>query len=292
MRVVDPNSWVTVRQLIDDAAWLGGHLPGDLDAVIGVARSGLMPAQQIAGTRHLPLFACRISWSHAEEAVVDVGNGWRLCDYQLRPLRKVLLIDDTAWYGRSMDWATTVVRRWLPGAEIVRAAVYATSHSQAFLDAWACTYDGLHYLEWNLFNSGHAETLATDFDGILCPDFTAEEDDDGPRYLEAMRGRPALQTPRRAVLPAIITSRLEKYRSETMQWLADYGIRYRQLLMGPWRTRAERERADVAGWKARQFLSTGLKMFVESDPAQAVAIHRRTGKSVLCPALGKLLEGD
>jgi hypothetical protein len=58
-RIVDPNTWITTRQLIDDTAWLCGHLPGDIDAVVGVARSGLIPAQQIACMRHLPLLACR-----------------------------------------------------------------------------------------------------------------------------------------------------------------------------------------------------------------------------------------
>lgn len=290
IRIIDPNAWLTTRQLIDDTAWMNGYLPGDIDAVIGIARSGLIPAQQIACMRHLPLLACRIGWSHAEEAVVDVGNGWRLCDYDRQPFRKLLLVDDTAWHGRSMSWATAVVRRSFPRAQIVRAAVFATSHSQEFLDAWACTYDGLHYLEWNLFNSGHAETLATDFDGILCPDFSTEEDDDGPRYVEALRNRPALQTPRRVAVGAIITARLEKYRRETEAWLAHYGIRNRRLVMGPWATQAERQRADVAAWKSRQFLSTGLDLFVESDPAQAATIHWRTGKKVLCPALGKVLE--
>lgn len=60
--------------------------------------------------------------------------------------------------------------------------------------------------------------------------------------------------------------------------------------MGPWTTKAERERADVAAWKARAFLAAGLQLFVESDPVQAAAIHWRTGKKVLCPALGKVLE--
>ena len=91
-------------------------------------------------------------------------------------------------------------------------------------------------------------------------------------------------------LPAIITARLEKYRAETEAWLADYGIRYKELVMGPWLTKAERERSDVAAWKAKEFDRTGLELFVESDPAQAKAIHRQTGKNVLCPALGKVLE--
>ena len=59
VRSVDPNTWITTGQLINDTAWLGGYLPGDIDAVIGIARSGLIPAQQIACMRHLPLLACR-----------------------------------------------------------------------------------------------------------------------------------------------------------------------------------------------------------------------------------------
>jgi hypothetical protein len=249
-----------------------------------------MPGQLIACMRHLPLFACRLGWSHASAAIVDVGNGWRLRDQARSAYRTVLLVDDTAWHGVSMAEASEMVGRAFPGAEVLRVAIYATTQSQERLDAWACTYDGVHYLQWNLFNSGHADRLATDFDGILCPDFTAEQDDDGPGYLAALRARPALQTPRRRPLPAIITARLEKYREPTLAWLARYGIRCRKLVMGPWGSQAERSRSDVAAWKAEQFLATGLDLFVESDPRQARRIRELTGKRVLCPALGFVLE--
>ena len=102
-----PGNW----SMTPPGSWLlaGRHRRGHRDRPLRAD-----PAQQIACMRHLPLLACRIAWSHAAEAVVEVGNGWRLCNYDRQPFRKVLLVDDTAWLGRSMNWATAIVRKNFP----------------------------------------------------------------------------------------------------------------------------------------------------------------------------------
>jgi hypothetical protein len=57
--VVDPKTWITTVRLVEDTARLCSQLPGDLDAVLGIARSGLLPATQVAVMLHRRLFSVR-----------------------------------------------------------------------------------------------------------------------------------------------------------------------------------------------------------------------------------------
>jgi uncharacterized HAD superfamily protein len=165
------------------------------------------------------------------------------------------------------------------------------------LDYVACSYGGLHYLEWNLFNCGHVDPalgcgLASDLDGIFCPDIAAEDDDDGPRYLAAIRNALPIQRPNRRPVPVIVTARLEKYRSETEAWFRRVGIRWQRLVMGPWQSLRERNQGwpgNVIQLKSEAYLASGFNLFVESDPFLARRIHERTSKPVLCPQLGRVL---
>jgi hypothetical protein len=111
--------------------------------------------------------------------------------------------------------------------------------------------------------------MASDLDGIFCPDIFAEDDDDGPRYLAAIRRALPIQRPNRRPIPLIVTARLEKYRAETEVWLRRVGIRWQRLIMGPWETLRQRNQGwpeNVVRLTCEAYLASGLKLFVESDP--------------------------
>ena len=196
---------------------------------------------------------------------------------------------DDRWGTSAKKLRAAAVARW-PGARVLTAATYVHPDALGVIDFPGVIYPGHHYLEWNLFNTGLAGSILTDLDGILCPDIRPEDDDDGPRYLAAIRGARALHRPTRRPVAAIVTGRLEKWRAETVAWLDRSGIRYARLVMGPWATAAERWTDGpnkVADWKAAQYQAApGCPLFVESDPAQASIIAGTTGRQVLCPRAG------
>jgi hypothetical protein len=211
--------------------------------------------------------------------------------------KKLLIVDDTAWHGIAMDRIKCLAAQRWPEAQILTAVVYAHPQAIPLLDYAACSYAGLHYLEWNLFNTSHVDPamgggLASDLDGIFCPDIASDDDDDGPRYLAAIRSALPIQRPNRRPVPLIVTARLEKYRSGTEAWLRRVGIRWQRLLMGPWATLRERNQGwpeNVIRLKSDAYLSSGFNLFVESDPFLARSICERTEKPVLCPQLGRAL---
>ncbi len=299
LRTIDPNAWIPTTQLVEDTARLFSFLPGDIDAVLGIARSGLLPATQIAVMLHRPIYTVG-TFATDPAAITHCGGGWRMLESLPQAAanpRQLLIVDDTAWRGIAMQRIKWLAARRWPQAKILTAVIYAHSQTLHLLDFAACCYDGLHYLEWNLFNTGHVDPatgggLVSDLDGIFCPDIAREDDDDGPRYLAAIRSAPAIQRPNRRPVPVIVTARLEKYREATQSWLRQAGIRWQHLVMGPWKTLAERNRGwpeNVVKLKSDTYVESGFPIFVESDPLLARRIFQRTGRPVLCPQLGRVL---
>jgi uncharacterized HAD superfamily protein len=126
------------------------------------------------------------------------------------------------------------------------------------------------------------EKSCFDIDGVLCVDPSSEQNDDGPKYREFILNAKPLFIPG-ATIGALVTSRLEKYRPETEEWLKKNNIRYKELYMLDLPDMAARQKANSHGsFKASVYKSNAFKLFVESEPRQAAEINRLTGKPVLC----------
>lgn len=287
-----PPEYVALDRLAADTLSLVPRLPSDVSVVVGVARSGMLPASILALYLHRPLFAM------SRDGVIDCGHGWRLGTGDRHGIDvaggTALIVDDTLMTGGSLQQARAIAegvfRRRL------HAHVYVNPRSGERPDLFAAYLPAPHVLEWNLFNSLYLGWSAFDFDGVFCRDFTPEEDDDGERYIAALEKMPPLLLPRKAPVH-IITARLEKYRSHTEGWLKRWGVAIASLTMGPWGSKAERDRADVAAWKAEELgrLYGGMKpqswfggpLYVESDPGQAARIAKLTGEIAVCPTVKK-----
>jgi orotate phosphoribosyltransferase len=276
--------YLTVEDLARDAASLVGRLPPDITHVMGVARSGLVPATELAMMLHVPLTVIK----HHQATWFPAGNGWRLDEGAPNKDGVALVVDDTVMTGNSLNRTKRDLEKF--DGRVIYAAVYVNPKAIAKPDIWAADLPWPHLLEWNLFNSVLLQSFALDFDGILCRDCTPAEDDDGPRYLEFLRTAEPLNLVRKAAIPLVVTARLEKYREQTTDWMDRWNIKAKKLVMGPWATKADRDRDDVAAWKAealRDFFARrrGIppRMFIESDPRQAERIAGITGQLVVCP---------
>jgi len=267
-----PHTYIRTADLVAEAERLAEFLPEDLTAVIGVARSGMIPAAAIAAKLHLPLFAMP-----PEGPVVDCGAGFRLKDTREQlgdgQLARPLVVDDTICAGVALGRARKALARDLPGATIRTAVIYSTPHNVGLADYVAVALPVPHWLEWNLYNSSLVCGAAFDLDGVI----------------HGHRGRP-MQLPRRTPVLAIVTARLQRERPATVRWLRKWGVRYRRLIMGPWNTLADRDQPGVvAQWKADVYRElTGASLYVESEPGLAREIAHRSKKRTLCPRTGEV----
>ncbi len=275
--------YVSLAQRGRDIQKLVSMLPVSTSRIIGIARSGLAVATDVAMLMHRPLS----SFDQQTGTLTDLGRGWRLTGH-VQDTGPVVIIDDTVMTGNSFKQVLPILREVHPTA--VSAAIYVNPAAEIKPEIWVRDLKHPHILEWNLFNSVMTPQCAFDMDGVLCEDCTPEEDDDGPRYAEFLRDvRPKFYV-RRVPLSLVVTARASKYEKQTRDWLARHGFSIEQLVMGPWKNPVERSRADIAQFKSDAFKKFSAQkrllkppMFVESDPSQAERIARLSGGVVVCP---------
>ena len=249
-------------------------------------------ATMLAMYLQLPMITIR----QTANDVVATGNGWRLGgNRHVDPMQgRILVVDDTVMTGNSLKAIRPLVQSQI--GQALYAAVYVNPLAKEKPDLWAVDLPWPHLLEWNLFNSVLSPSVAMDFDGILCHDCLADQDDDGVRYLEFLRTTAPRYLPRRVSVPLIVTARLEKYRPQTEDWLKRHGVQWQRLVMHPAETLAERHRDDIAAYKARHYTewashhraAPGPILFVESDDRQASRIAQLSGRMVVCPGTARV----
>lgn len=290
--------FITIEQYARDVRSLLEKIPHDVDCVAGVARSGLYPASMVAMWLHKPM----IIVSQSSGDIVEAGNGWRLGrghNHVTPKTDRVLVVDDTVMTGGSQQIIRRVVGQRY--REVIYATVYCNpAASLGKPDIHAVDLEWPHLLEWNLFNSVISQSTAVDFDGILCHDCPIDADDDGAKYLDFLQNAKPLYLPRKEPLPLIVTARIEKYREPTERWLDHHGVKYEKLVMHPAKSTREREKDDIAAYKAKHFDAWASKhvpapgpvMFIESADRQARRIAKLTNRLVLCPATAGVYRGD
>lgn len=242
------------------------------DVVVGIPRSGMLPATILATQLQLPL--------------ADVESFARGIVYERsgRPVMaktRVLLVDDTVNHGTAMARAVATIQG--RASAITRFCVFGPYRGiEGLVDIFCETVQGPRAFEWNIAKHRRLARWGFDMDGVLCRDPEKSENDDGPRYLKFMRKAEPLFLPKRPI-GHIVTCRLERYRNETEDWLRRHYVSFERLHMMPYNSKAERMAAgNRGGWKAGIVKQLGVEMFVESCPKQASIIARETGVPVWC----------
>ena len=143
--------------------------------------------------------------------------------------------------------------------------------------------------QWNYLNHTFLQDAAFDIDGVLCKDPLPQENDDGSKYINFIRNAKPLFIPQYKI-PYIITSRLEKYRKETEEWLKANNVQYDHLIMLSGHTAEERRKLNLhAKFKAEQYKRlTDIQLFIESDRKQAEEISKLSGKLCFCASTDEL----
>ena len=272
IRSMGTERLLTTADLVNDTLSMIKQMP-PLRAVVGIARSGILPASVLATHLGTALY----SLDNRTGEVIELGRGRRFEGE--KPDGKVLLVDDTIFSGYALAQACPAVHKHFGEAPLT-ACTYAKSMSAYKVDFYAKVSER-HWFQWNLFNHPLLSHWAFDLDGVFCRDFAPHEDDDGAIYREVMQILPGTHNrPRKPC--TIITARLEKYRGLTEAWLAKQGIPVERLVMGPWETKREREQSDVWYWKSSMIRHLKKRCFVESSRYGAQKIHELTNLPVIC----------
>lgn len=256
------------------------EIPGDVELVVGVPRSGMLPASLIALILNRPLqdlesfLRGETATSGTTRPILQLGS--------VESVGRVLVVEDSISSGRSIEAVKSRVSARYPDLKPIYLAVYAAPHTKHFVDIHFDTCPHPRAFEWNLLNSWVCAEGAFDLDGVFCADPSDADNDDGPNYRRFLASAQQIRLPGQR-LHRIVTSRLEKYRSETEDWLGRAGISYDHLDMLNGVTAEERrEKRLHAPFKASVYAGDqSAKLFVESDPVQAAEIAKLSGKPVV-----------
>jgi uncharacterized HAD superfamily protein/adenine/guanine phosphoribosyltransferase-like PRPP-binding protein len=248
----------------------------NFDLVLGVPRSGMVPAYMIGLLLNLPVIDIESFMAGIEPYV-----GKRL-KYKKNEIRKVLVVDDSIKFGGQLK----DVKQKLNSLHSIRfkyLSVFATSDSKEMVDYYWEIIDKPRVFQWNLLNSWVYEYSCVDIDGVLCEDPSEEENDDGERYLEFLENARTKFLPS-CVVGVLVTSRLEKYRRQTEDWLSKQGVQYRKLVMLDLPDKKTRVKLGLhSKFKSKVYAQDEqMGLFIESSKYQSEEIHKHTGKNVFC----------
>ncbi len=264
-------------------------VPADVDLIVGVPRSGMIPALMIA---ELLNKRCASLDEFLDGRMMTCGSRGAMLNGG--KVSKVLVVDDTVYKGHELQNVRNRLALLAPQYQLLFATIYAesvgakdmvdiyfedTSHpgSQIFIKEWNVTH---------LLNR-HTKRMMWDIDGLLAKD--PPDDRDTLAYEAYLPNALPMIIPTTFV-GAFVTYRLEKYRAVTEAWLQKHDIHYGELVMFPSTDRDERNHTQSpARFKSKHYAAaTWAQIFFESEQHQAERIHQLTGKPVFCYENGKM----
>lgn len=252
-------------------------VPAETELIVGIPRSGMVPAYMIAAHLNLPVVSINeFKTGHTG----DVGT--RKIRVNLNKIKNVLVVDDSVNTGNAMLLAKDDLESFENEYNLKYCAIYSAEERESNVDFYFKHLPRPRAFQWNYKNHILNTEACYDIDGVLCHDPSDEQNDDGPKYKEFLLNAPPLFITTKHI-SSLVTSRLEKYRPETEAWLKKHGIKYNELIMIDLPTAEERRRLRIHGkFKGETFLNRKEKYFIESNWKQAKEIYRIAKKPVFC----------
>ncbi|MEH6680486.1 MAG: phosphoribosyltransferase family protein [Sediminicola sp.] len=252
-------------------------IPRDIDLVVGVPRSGMLPANLLALYLNLPYTDI-----HSFMNGFIYKAGARKQFFEASEYKNILVVDDSIASGAALAECKKSLEHLNTNYNFTFFAVYASPEKEKAVDIALETVATPRYFQWNIFNHTTLDKACFDIDGVLCADPTEAQNDDGPNYVSFLLNAAPLYIPG-SKIGTLVTSRLEKYRPETETWLKNHGVKYDKLVMLDLPDMRARQKANChGGHKANEFKNSKYNLFVESDLKQAIEINKLTKKPVFC----------
>ncbi|MEI6682012.1 MAG: phosphoribosyltransferase family protein [Bacteroidota bacterium] len=252
-------------------------IPRDFDLIVGIPRSGMLPANLLALYLNRPYTDIN---SFLNGHIYKAGARGQFFD--IRDFKKILVVDDSIASGSAMDKCRESLKELKNSFSISYCAIYVIPGKEKMVDYYFEIVPLPRYFQWNILNHTSLEKACFDIDGVLCVDPTEEQNDDGEKYRDFILNAPPLFIPGSRI-GTIVTSRLEKYRKETETWLQANNVKYNNLVLLDLPDKEARMRANShAVHKAKTYLNSQYILFIESSLSQAIEINRITKKPVLC----------
>ncbi|KEO72152.1 phosphoribosyltransferase family protein [Anditalea andensis] len=250
------------------------------DLVVGIPRSGMIPAYMIALSLNLN---CTTVQAYIKNDKLLHGDTRKVSNPMEYPWEatKVLVVDDSISTGRSLN----KLKQTFPPELLKKStflAIYSSKPNHSEIDIALQYVSNPRVFEWNIFHHPMLGDSYMEMEGILCQVPTEDQKSTDNRYLEYIRTANTYIVPNHRI-KTIITCRKEKYRAETEEWLRINGIKYEQLIMSPSSGKDKSIRSKSSyKIKVKYYKEADAGIFFESDPEEAKQICKVTSKPVYC----------
>lgn len=261
---------------------------GKYELIVGVPRSGMIPAYMIA--MHLNTPVCSLIDLMSNNPIKQIGSRKIKGSIETpQDASNILIVEDSYVTGVKLhENFVQLPKEVQEKSDII--AIYSAVKSPN-LDFYLEFLPYPRIFEWNIFHHIIASSSAFDMDGVLCEDPTSDQNDDGENYRNFIINARPKYIPT-VPIKSIVTSRLEKYRELTEQWLKIHKVEYEVLIMLNLTNAEERQRHGSHGsFKAKEYKKIKYDLFYESEYTQAVEINMLTKKPVYCVDENILIDG-
>lgn len=250
-----------------------------VDCIVGIPRSGMLPATLLALYLGKPLLTLEQLWhttTHQYSSRIMFNSH----------IRSVLIVDDSCDSGNALSkvrGSLASMGSLIGNVDVKFCAIYVTKRGKDYVDFYFEQVEQPRVFEWNILDHNILQKSCVDMDGVLCADPTHEQNDDGKNYLEFLEHATPLYIPHYTI-HSIVSCRLEKYRPQTEKWLKDHNVHYHNLFMMDVADAETRRKIGGYGeFKAKIYKEQeNTELFIESEPFQAELINVLSHKTVYC----------
>jgi hypoxanthine phosphoribosyltransferase len=253
----------------------------DFDLIVGIPRSGMIPAYTIAlylnvnvtdvdGLIHNHLLQKGKTRSPKHNIVAP------------QDAKRILLVDDSIFTGTSL---VELVESFEPSLreKITTCAIYSTHKKRDDIDIYFEYVPNPRAFEWNIFHRDILRTSAVSVEGVLCTqeDSTVLEGESYTHHLSHTRPN-MLPT---YTINTLVSNKSSAYKEELSSWLDKHNIQYNNLVM------LDVPASESVDHKARLYKENKeLTMFFEYDERDAFELYKKTKKFVYLVSKRQLIK--
>ena len=257
------------------------RIPKDVDLVIGIPRSGMLPASLIGLYMNLPIADLQtfLASKIYKTGITRKQKHWI---GSASEANHVLIVDDSISTGEAIKNAKSAIEKLSLSCRITYCVVYAVPTVTSLVDLYFEICNHPRIFEWNFMHAWTLEYACVDIDGVLCEDPGISELISKKKYENFIVNASPKFIPTKKV-GYIVSSRKEQYRKVTEDWLAKYKIEYDQLIMlSEDKSNRVMGNLEYGEYKASIYSKTNCFLFIESNYEQAVKICELSGRQVFC----------
>jgi len=258
----------------------------NFDLIVGIPRSGMIPAYMIALSLNLNCTTIqaylnndKLKHGQTRQVAKGISFPWEA--------KKVLVVDDSIATGNSL----AALKESIPPElmkKLTFLAFYSSKPVRSEVDMLIAHVPNPRVFEWNIFHHPMLGDALLEMEGILCKAPLLEQTKTEEAYLDYINNVESFIIPNHKI-HSIVTRRNEKYREQTEAWLKKSDVAYDNLIMDSSPINGKMVNTDTNyRLKVLHYKKSDTKLFFESEPSEARKLCKLAAKAVYCVANNRM----